>query len=113
MCKLKTKSTDMSWIGLMGYTSIFHDFIKNRASINYLIKKISINPYNSHDIPKLYSKFIKTNSQTTKINQTKKKNKIRVIKKKKKPLYMLGWIGIIWVEKTINLNPTLPEAQKL
>ena len=40
--------------------------------------------------------------------------KIRVIKKKKKkPLYMLGWVGIIWVEKTINLNPTLPETQKL
>ena len=80
----------MSWIGLMGYTSIFHDFIKNRASINYLIKKISINPYNSHDIPKLYSKFIKTNSQTTKINQTKKKNENKGDKKKKKTFIYVG-----------------------
>ena len=31
-----------------------------------------INYYNSHNRPKLYSKYIKTNSQNTKINQTKK-----------------------------------------
>ena len=31
-----------------------------------------INYYNSHDRPKLDFKYIKTNSQNTKINQTKK-----------------------------------------